>query len=182
MAFHVGIAVYCVMQFIALVFIVVGTPIDMFRAKGVDTFGNKACLTLWGSKEKCYSTTYNTKPSELFAQCTERRDRFRAAEAFAIISIVVYGVAALLGFIQLCCCHCLRWICLMLNILGIFSCISWSLMADLYFKNTTSSVTWSASANCYRFSRDYKYGAGFALLIVGWALNFIAILFLAFPC
>ncbi|KAL7696245.1 amastin-like protein [Lotmaria passim] len=182
MVCHIGFIIYSILQFIAFLFILVGTPIDMFRAHEKSVWGNTQCLTMWGFKMKCYSNTYDIKPSELFPACTERRDRFRAAEAFAIISIVVYGVACIFGFVQLCCCSCLRWACVLLNIFGITSCISWAIMSDLYLKDTTSSPTWTTSVNCHKLKLNYKHGAGFALLITGWALNLVGIVFLAFPC
>ncbi|KPI85579.1 amastin-like protein [Leptomonas seymouri] len=69
------------------------------------TLGDTPCLTLWGLKEKCYSTTYDARVSDLFEMCPERRARFRAAQAFAIMNIFIYGVACVLGFVQLCCCR-----------------------------------------------------------------------------
>ncbi|KPA82130.1 amastin-like protein [Leptomonas pyrrhocoris] len=182
MGVKVGIVIYCILQFIAFLFLLVGTPIDMFRAKNEDTIGNKPCLTMWGTKEKCYSTKYDIRPDDLFVLCKERRDRFRAAEAFAIIHIVVYLVACILGFVQLCCCSCLRWACLALNILGITSCISWAIMADLYLRNSSASLTWSGSPNCYKFNLAFKYGAGFGLLVTAWCLNIVAMVFLMLPC
>ncbi|KPI85577.1 amastin-like protein [Leptomonas seymouri] len=154
----------------------------MFRRKDEDTLGNTPCLTLWGLKDKCYSTTYDVRVNDLFVMCPERRDRFRAAQAFAIIFIVIFCVECVLGFVQLCCCTCLRWVCLALNILGIFSCIPWTLMCVMYFRNTESSSDWWRSRNCTRFNTDYKYGAGFALLVTAWCVNTVNIVFIMLPC
>nr|ACS87803.1 d-amastin [Angomonas deanei] len=180
MSCKVGIIIYSIVQFIAFLFILVGTPIDMFRAKNVDLIGNTKCLTMWGAKEKCYSTKYDTRINDLFAFCEGRRDRFRAAEAFAIINIAIYGVACILGFVQLCCCHCLRWVCLVLNILGITSVVSWAIMSDSFLKrNGTRGLN---VVLCGKLNAYYKYGAGFALFVVAWCLDIINIIFLMLPC
>lgn len=170
----IGLILYAILQFVAFVFVLVGTPIDMFRSKKENVLGNTPCLTLWGMKTKCYSTKYDSKLSDTFGTCTDRINRFRAAEAFAILSIIVFGVACLIGFIMLCCCSCLRWLCLVLNILGIATaCITWALMVDAYY---TSRNT------CPKLNITYKYGAGLALFVVGWCLDIIDIIFLMLPC
>ena len=176
MGVKIGIIIYSILQFIAFLFILVGTPIDMFRAHEKSVWGNTQCLTMWGFKMKCYSNTYDIKPSKLFPACTGRKDRFRAAEAFAIINIVVYGVACILGFVQLCCCGCLRWVCLVLNIFGITSVVSWAIMADAH-----STKKGDGLGYCAKLSVDYKYGAGFALLVTGWCLDIVDIVFLMLP-
>jgi len=174
-----GIIIYAILQFIAFLFILVGTPIDMFRSKDRNVFGNTECLTMWGYKQKCYSTTYDIRINDLFALCTGRRDRFRAAEAFAIICIFVYGVAALLGFVMMCCCSCLRWVCLVLNIVGISSVVTWAIMVDAYHQSSGGSGV----SVCGRMKSDrMKYGAGFALFLTGWCLNIVNIIFLMLPC
>jgi len=69
----------------------------------------------------------------MYGNYPERRDPFRAGEAFAIISICVYGVACVFGFIMLFCYSCCRWLSLVLNIASIATaCIVWALMAQAY--------------------------------------------------
>lgn len=178
----IGIIIYSILQFIAFVFILVGTPIDMFRDKSINRIGDTQCVTMWGLKTKCYSTKYDTRPKDMFTSCKGRLDRFRAAEAFAIINIAFYGLGCLFGFIMLCCCLCFRWLCLILNILGITSCVSWAIM--VYAHSTTSDkVNLPSKANyCLKLKDYYNYGAGFALVVVAWCLDIIAIIFLMLPC
>ncbi|KAK7197472.1 amastin-like protein [Novymonas esmeraldas] len=177
MACRIGIIIYAILQFVAFVLVLVGTPIDMFREKEVDALGNTACLTLWGAKLKCYSTKYDAKTNDLWANCKPRLTRFRAAEAFALISIVLYGVACLFGFIMLCCCSCFRWICLVFNIVGICtSCVTWACMVEAYYRDQGPGIT------CAKFEGSLKYGAGFALFVAGWCVNIINIVFLMLPC
>lgn len=96
--------------------------------------------------------------------------------------IFTYGVACVLGLVMLCCCHCLRWACLMLSISTVFLCASWVLVCNLFFDDATSSSTWSASPNCYKLKTDYKYGACFALLVTGWCLDIVDMVFLMASC
>ncbi|KPI85576.1 amastin-like protein [Leptomonas seymouri] len=89
MACKIGILIYSLLQLVVFLFIFVGTPIDMFRPMDENTLGDTPCLTLWGLKEKCYSTTYDARVNDLFEMCPERRARFRAAQAFAIMNIII---------------------------------------------------------------------------------------------
>ncbi|KPA82139.1 amastin-like protein [Leptomonas pyrrhocoris] len=180
MGVKVGIVIYSILQFIAFLLILVGTPIDMFRAKNEDTIGNKPCVTMWGIKEKCYSTKYDIRPKDLFALCKGRLDRFRAAEAFAIINIAIYLVACILGFVQLCCCHCLRWVCLLLNILGISAVVTWAIMADAF--GSKSGADRFNIGYCGKLKDFSKYGAGFGLFVTAWCLDIVNIVFLMLPC
>jgi hypothetical protein len=178
MGCKIGIIIYSILQFVAFLFILVGTPIDMFRVKGEKVIGNKGCVTMWGYKKKCYSTTYDLKVGKIFELCKGRKDRFRAAEAFAIINIIIYGVACVLGFVMLCCCHCLRWVCLVLNIFGFTSVVSWAIMADAYGSKSGDL----GAGYCGKLKTLYKYGAGFALLVTAWCLDIVNIIFLMLPC
>lgn len=176
MAGKVGLVFYCALQLCAFVLVLVGTPIDQFRSKDNDELiGDTPCLTLWGYKSKCYGTKYDSRTKDIWALCDDRRTRFQAAEAFAIISIGVFGAAALFGFIQLCCCPCFRWFCLVLNIVGIVTCcVTWACMASEY--NTGRGIA------CAALKDGMRYGAGFALFVTGWCLCIINIVFLMLPC
>nr|CCM20297.1 amastin-like surface protein, putative [Leishmania guyanensis] len=61
------------------------------------------CVTLWGFKRDCISTLYIGVSDKWWFDCTSRRDRFRAAQGFAVISVFVYGAAFVLGVIMLFC-------------------------------------------------------------------------------
>ncbi|KAL7696247.1 amastin-like protein [Lotmaria passim] len=194
-----GLVLYSIVQFIAFLFILVGTPIDQFRLSTDDMFSNSPCLTIWGWKNKCISATWNTRTNTLWSSCPDRKDRFRASEGLAIAAIVITLVASILGFVMLCCCRCLRWLNLILNLLGTGTgCAVSALMIDAYYNrhDPYSSVELLVGNITCGALRDnalvhgevgtgaahFKYGAGFALYIVGWGLCFINIIFLMLPC
>ncbi|KPI85575.1 amastin-like protein [Leptomonas seymouri] len=196
---RVGLVIYCILQLIAFLFILVGTPIDQFRLSSQEMFSNTPCLTLWGWKQKCNSATYDTRTNTLWSSCPNRKDRFRAAEALSIIAIGLSLIACILGFVMLCCCRCLRWLTLILNLLATgVACAVVALMIDAYYNNHDSpTVTDELATNitCGALREDailkgevgsgkahFKFGAGFALFIVGWGLCFINIIFLMMPC
>ncbi|CAJ1005032.1 putative Amastin surface glycoprotein [Leishmania naiffi] len=173
MEFTLALLLYGVLQFIAFLFVLVGTPIDMFRLKDEGRFGNTPCVTLWGSKPDCSSGNFQLKSDALWRPCPRRRDSFRAAQVFAIISIFVYGLAALFGLIMLWCCSCLRLVCLALNVTGIVTlCIVWASMVVAY--STLDGV-------CFGLRFRMTYGSGFVLLVMAWCLDIIDIFFLLLP-
>jgi len=178
----IGVLLYTLAQIVALVFAVVGTPIEMFRFKH-EVDGDTPCVTLWGIKNKCSSTSYDVKVDDdlMFLGCSSRQDHFKAAEAFAIISICIIAGAAAFGFIQCCCCVCCQFLLYLLNICTIATlCIAWALMANVYNSNSDKSV---ATVMCHALKdEDFKYGAGFALLVVAWCIVIIDMIFLKLPC
>ncbi|AYU82386.1 Amastin surface glycoprotein, putative [Leishmania donovani] len=167
--------VYAILQFIAFFFVLVATPIDMFRTrKEFSVLHSTMCYTLWGFKYDCYSTRYSTSYETMWAACPNRIRRFRAAQAFAVISIFVYGTAFVLGLVALCCCACLRWVCLALNVAGIATlCIVWASMVVTFNKYE--------GPRCLPMKEITTLGAGFALLVVAWCLDIINIALLLLP-
>ncbi|GET92141.1 amastin-like surface protein, putative [Leishmania tarentolae] len=175
MEWSIGMIIYTILQFIAFLLVLVGTPIDMFRSNEKLLVPANPCLTLFGFKMDCSSTNYFGTSDEMWASCTGRRDRFRAAQVFAIISIVVYGAAFVLGLLTLCRRPRLRWVCLALSIAGIVTlCIVWACMAVTYNKDE--------GENCAAANDFMKFGAGLVLLLVAWCLDIINIVFLLLPC
>ncbi|KAH9577562.1 Amastin surface glycoprotein [Trypanosoma melophagium] len=167
-----GAILYGVVGFIAFLFVLVGTPIDQFRERSQNIAGNTPCLTLWGKKEKCYSLKYDIRPADLFRGCDKLVDRFRAAEAFAIISIGVMLVAVILGLVTCCCCGCLRWVaCGLMGLSIVTVCIVWALMANAYNADVGGCLYTP-------LKRSVKYGAGFALTVTGWCLIFVSLILL----
>ncbi|CAJ1986444.1 Amastin surface glycoprotein [Leishmania donovani] len=174
MAYPVGIILYAILQFIAFLFVLVGTPIDMFRGTTKDLFNISLCITLWGSKFECKTIMYAMPTDDQWKFCPTRLQHFHIAEILSIISVFVYALAALLGFIMLCCCSLLRWLCLVFNIAGIITLgITWGFMVVEYGRNE--------SRFCPPLRKDYKFGVGFALFMVAWVLNLIDIIFLMLP-
>ncbi|XQJ24964.1 amastin-like protein [Leishmania guyanensis] len=173
MVFTLALLLYVIVQFIAFLFVLVGTPIDMFRPLNGSRFGNTLCITLWGSKNECYSSRIDVSLEQLWVGCPDRRSLFKTAQVFAIISICVYGIAAVLGFIALCCCSCLHWVCLALNLTGAITlCVVWASMVVVYEKDDNRRT---------RQSRGSVYGIGFAMLVIGWCLDIINIALLLLP-
>nr|AAG27283.1 amastin-like surface protein [Leishmania infantum] len=167
--------IYVILQFIAFFFVLVGTPIDMFRDDTEGMYGNTPCITLWGFQFDCYSVSYDNRSDHFWGGCHGRRDRFRAAQAFAILSVVVYGTAFVLGLFAVCWCPFFRWVCLVLNIVGILTlCIVWASMVVTYYKDEGES--------CPQVGFFFAYGVGFALFLVAWCLDIINIFFLLLPC
>lgn len=191
MGCQIGFTIYAILEAIAFLFIVVGTPIDQFRSKTDNNdltsfLGNTACLSLWGRKNECYSTTINTRPSKLFDACKDRLVRFQAGEAMAIVSIVLYGLCLILALCACGCCSacacCLRVVIVILTIAGIASGAAvWGCMANCY--NVQHSFSESSDASlCLSLKDHFKYGAGFALILVAWILHTVNVIMALLPC
>ncbi|AYU82439.1 amastin-like protein [Leishmania donovani] len=166
---------YAVIQFIAFLLVVVGTPLDVFRGNDPPFFERHFCITLWGGKINCSDTSYLFTSDEIWDDCPGRCDRFRAAQALAVISIFLYGTAFFLGVLLLFCCSIFRWVCLVLNIVGIFTLATvWAAMVVTYYKDEGES--------CPNLNSDFIYGSGFYLFLVAWCLDIINIAVLLLPC
>ncbi|CAJ1007779.1 putative Amastin surface glycoprotein [Leishmania naiffi] len=168
MEWNIALLVYVVLQFIAFMLVLVATPIDMFRSNNGQ--GGVQCVTLWGSKANCNGITNDRTISSLFVMCPRRLRLLRAAEAFAIVSIFIYGAAFMLGVVVLLCSSNLRLVCLVLNIVGAVTvCFVWAVIAVTYL---------TEDGGCSALRTLLQYGAGFALLIIAWLLDVINVLFL----
>ncbi|CBZ40996.1 uncharacterized protein [Leishmania mexicana MHOM/GT/2001/U1103] len=173
MAVKLGVIVYVVLQLIAFVCVMIGTGVDIFYIKPESSGGHRLCVTLWGGKDDCRKPKVISSLDELWALCPRIRDNFRAAEAFAIISIIVYGFAFLFGCLLLCCCSDFRWVCLALNIVGaVTACVVWALMVVTYRLQ---------EEKCEVLSDDFVFGTGFGLYVFAWVLDILNIIFLMLP-
>nr|CAJ2471315.1 unnamed protein product [Leishmania braziliensis] len=170
MEFNIALLVYAVVQFFAFLFVLVATPLDMFRFR-MNFFNITGCMTLWGLKNTCNSISHNITVYTVWADCPVRLRLFRAAGALAIISIFIYGAAFVLGVVMLFYRLILRWICLGLNIAGAIS---------LFFIWVTMVITFLRDDDgpCPDLQRFTQYGVGFALFVVAWVLDIINILLL----
>ncbi|XQJ30330.1 amastin-like surface protein, putative [Leishmania guyanensis] len=176
MAWSVGLLIYAVVQFVAFLLVLVATPIDIFWF-GDDGFtaSPNRCYTLWGYKQKCSNTYYSLTLDELYPLCPARRNRFRAAQAFAVISIFVYGAAFVLGVIMLLCHRRFRWVCLALNSVGVVTlCIVWASMAMTYNRDE--------GRGCPAEKDYFSYGTGFYFFLLAWLLDIANIPVLLFLC
>ncbi|CAJ1015400.1 putative Amastin surface glycoprotein [Leishmania utingensis] len=172
---RIGLIVYVVLQFFAFFFVLFGTPIDMFRLRTSSSSPSDAVVTtLWGLKRGVFGSEYGLDYTRQWRTCPNRLTRFRVAQAFALISIFVYGTAFVLGVIQLFCCAYLRWVCLALNVVGAVTlCIVWAAMVVTFYTNE--------SFICAEQGRLYTYGSGFVLFVLAWLLDIINIVFLLLP-
>ncbi|GET92191.1 unspecified product [Leishmania tarentolae] len=171
---NMGMVIYATIQLIVFFLVLVATPMGMFF-KETEGIPFKGCITLWGLKPSCGSIIYNDSSDVMWMNCTGRRDRFRTAQAFAVISIVVCGAAFVLGLITLWCCSCLRWVCLTLSILGIATlCVVWACMVVTYHQDEGQV--------CPALKVSFGFSAGLVLLLVAWCLHVINIIFLLIPC
>ncbi|CBZ41015.1 uncharacterized protein [Leishmania mexicana MHOM/GT/2001/U1103] len=169
---NVLLLVYIILQFIAFFFVLVATPIEIFRLEGPP--GNTVCITLWGRKVPCTSLGYTFFHERIWIDCRNRLYRFRAAQAFAIISILVYGGAFFASFAILYGYSFIRWVCLALNIVGIATlCVVWAAMAVTYNKR---------EGICITIKDEGTYGAGFVLFVIAWILDIINTVILLLPC
>ncbi|CAG9582062.1 putative amastin-like surface protein [Leishmania major strain Friedlin] len=170
----IPLVVYVVVQFVAFLLVLVGTPLDMFRAHNRP--GVAQCLTLFGFKLDCKGLQYDQTVDMQWIECPARITLFRLAQGCAIISILVYGAAFVLGLVLLYGCTIHRWVCLALNIVGAVTLfIVWVAIVVTYNKDD--------GQKCPKV-RDtgYRLGTGFALLVAAWILDILNIIFLLLPC
>ncbi|CBZ40930.1 uncharacterized protein [Leishmania mexicana MHOM/GT/2001/U1103] len=174
MACSVVVILYVAFQFVAFLLVLVGTPLDMFRAAAPDILGPKlVCVSLWGMKVDCYNTTYIVTTDVLWADCLGRLKLFQAAQAFVIISVLIYFSAFIFGMFLLFCSSTFRWVCLGLNVAGIFTlCVVWAAMVVTYYKDDES--------DCKKAKDEFTFGIGFDLLITAWCLNIINAILMLF--
>ncbi|CAJ1021971.1 Amastin surface glycoprotein, putative, partial [Leishmania shawi] len=134
---RIGLIVYVIVQFFAFFFVLFGTPLDMFRLRNSpSSLDRVTVLKLWGLTSGVFSIRYGLSTDERWRNCTSRLNRFRLAQAFALISIFVYGTAFVLGVILLFCCSYLRWVCLALNIVGAVTvCVVWAAMVVTFYRD-----------------------------------------------
>ncbi|CAJ1992515.1 Amastin surface glycoprotein [Leishmania donovani] len=170
--YNVSLVLYVVVQFVAFLLVLVGTPLDMFRSKMETGYGTVKCITLWGVKENCASLDYDLTMYLFFSSCETRILRFRKSQRCAIISILVYMAGLIAGIVNLHGYTTLRWVCLALNIVGSVTVfVVWAAMAVTYNKNEDSRCTRLKALN-------YEFGVGFFLLVVAWILDIINIILL----
>ncbi|AYU82520.1 amastin-like surface protein, putative [Leishmania donovani] len=173
MAPSVPLILYVVLQFVAFLLLLVGMPIEVFRLRVAG--GSTVCITLWGQKLSCTSVGYLFFQEVVWRSCRKRVARFRAAQAFVIISIFVSLAAFIAGVTFLYGISLLRWVCLVLNVVGmVTSCVVWAAMAVTYNK-TDDRV-------CLPVKTLGRYGAGFVLFVLAWILDIINIILLLLPC
>nr|CAJ2471888.1 unnamed protein product [Leishmania braziliensis] len=173
MEWNLMLLLYAVLQIIAFLLVLVATPLEMFRITDNLSVVN-GYYSLWGSHQSVGNLSFFSSSATLWSACPGRLMRFRLAQALAVLSIFIFGAAAALGVVMLFCCPLLRWICVMLNIVGAVTvCVVWAAMVLTYFTNE--------GRTCPALMTLTKFSVGFALLVAAWVLDLINITFLVVP-
>lgn len=199
----IGLIVFTVLQFVALLLVVVATPIGMFeinptwKAKlyGLPASGSNICVTAWGMRNGCGSTGYyNRDFTHTF--CYRVRVNFKIVESFCIMTIgfmmigLVMGVLAIFQKVG-------KGATGAIGAFGMVLCIiPWGVVAGMYHQKpccetngwNTDAKTTVCTGNNTRLTEDVppfktmgKFGAGFGLLVAAWAIEVIAVVFAFAP-
>lgn len=171
---HVGAALFTVFAFAALVAVVAGTPVTWISSRQET---QTTTVTLWATTRSDVSTPPGTSVTVKVADmlCDVTRQRFRALEAFSIISIVSAlatvgaGVSASLaarrgespslgGAKVLCAAT------------AVFTLITWAMGVGLYYKRDMC-----VKGNPSYSDQKYELDAGLGLFITAWGLTLVAL-------
>ncbi|EPY32640.1 amastin-like protein [Strigomonas culicis] len=192
--------VYVVLESIVLLLIIFGTAFDQYRLKSgyydndisdqfESTFNNGKCVTLWGAKQQCYSGGYSLDGTkEFWENCPARERHFRAVEVLSIVSVGLVALCVVMGFLFLCCCTCVRYFLFVMGLISLGTlCVTWVIVANCYSSAQDTEAVVAASADdtltCDSMkSQDYRYGAGFGLLVAGCGLQFFNCIIILLPC
>ncbi|GET92193.1 amastin-like protein [Leishmania tarentolae] len=190
----IGGLLFGILQFAALLFTFVGTPLAMFMPQSENPVGiyKGYCISLWGIRDNCLALEYSASPQDAWSECPGRVDRFKAAQVFAIAAAAMLGISMLANFLEVCCCYCIKFVCILLNLLATASlAISWGCMLDCFFRSQGSHVLEEVDVctNMRNFTgvdnshpEGMQLGAGFALLAAASVLSFVNTFFLCIPC
>ncbi|KPA80047.1 putative amastin [Leptomonas pyrrhocoris] len=201
----VGLIIYCVLQFVALLFVVIATPIAMFKMNNewrnkvypqLASSSKQLCVSAWGMKLGCSQTGYyNRDFTHTF--CYRVRVNFKVVEAFCIMTIgfMVLGLAmGLLSVMQ----KVTKGSAGAIGAFAMLLCIvPWSIIAGMYYQKPCCETTgWNTDnkvRNCQGnntnivnedipgFKTMGNYGPGFGLLVAAWALQVVGIVFAFAP-
>ena len=123
----VGAIIFCILQFIVFLFVLVSTPIDQLKSRHSDE-----CWTFFGSKKRCSDAKRQSTGTAAFG-CVHRRDNMSAGGAFAIISIFSTLAAFVFGVLMLVRIPCAVLIPLLLTCFSVVTIlISWACIAGVY--------------------------------------------------
>lgn len=182
MCCKIATLLFNIIQFVALVCAVLGTAFDQFRPTSAEGFDNTECITLWGTKSKCYGTTYITKTDDLWSMCPARARAFRAAQVCAVLTCALLLVGLIFGIINGCCCGmCCKIFAQIVDGFAMTTAIvAFSIMIDSYLKRRGPEEI----PECAAFRDDglYRIGAGLALMICAAGLALVNIFVGVIPC
>ena len=156
-------AVYTFFAFCMLVLFVVATPIDWFEKH----------IYLATDEYTMFAHTVTTPTSQTVTYaanyvCDEFRQRFRAVEAFAVISILLAGAATIAGLAALS-----KKIGMIVPlVLGVVvmltSLIAWAMALRIHYQGLCGVDS--------LIQQKFEIGPGLALFVTGWCVSFVAIL------
>lgn len=158
----IGATLFTVFAFIALAFVVIGTPIAWMYRRSIPT---SVYTTLWYTEVDnagVITTTYVKDDT-----CKSRRDHFKAAEAFSIITIAFAFFAVIMGFVARATGNGLK----IGGVFGILSFVSnlvcWPIGYRLYYYELCGAKSLG--------DQQFEIGPGAALFVAAWVLTFVAI-------
>jgi len=199
----IGLIVFLCFQFVALLFMVVATPIEFFTIKDEwrdklipdDHSGKTMCITAWGIKSGCRSRGYYLRDYRRVF-CNRVRLNFKIVEAFCLMTIGFMTFALIAGIMAVC--H--KTSKGATGGLGTFAMvlciIPWGVCAGMYHQRPCCETTgWETSQRTTvctgmnpavtepipRFKEMGKYSAAFGLVVAAWCLQFIGIIFAFIP-
>lgn len=165
----IGAIIFCVVQFIVFLFVLVGTPTAQLTSKST-----QACWTLFGAKSRCSNSKRSATGVEAFG-CAHRRNNMNGGAAFAIISIFTTLAALVFGVLMLLRIPCAVLIPLILTCLSVLTIlICWACVAGVHTTNMCSNSV----ANIFLNPRSASYGAGFGLMVTAWCLQIVNVVVL----
>lgn len=165
----IGAFIFTALQAIVFLFVVIATPIAMFRG-----YWGPGCYTLWGAKADCGSTKYIARGIDAFG-CGQRRNNMNGGAAFAIVSIVTTLVALICGVSILCKSPCSTLITIIFTALSVATIlIAWACVAGVY----NNIMCGRNGVPGTRFGYYLRYGAGFDLLVTAWCVEVVNLVIL----
>lgn len=198
----IGLIIFLVLQFIAIVLLTVATPLEWFKIKasyGAQLYGSgvtkPVCVTAWGMRHGCGSKHYLDR-SFTHTFCYRVRIDFKLVEAFCIMSLGFMVFAFILGIAS-----CMQKASKMAvgglaGLAMLCALIPWGIVAGMYYQkpccNTRDWLTVPVKTCTYENSRMAgqdvppfkdmgKYGSAFGLSVTAWALEFLAVIFAVIP-
>lgn len=159
----------------------IGTCLPQFMYKLQGSNG-RTCITLFSLDLNCMHSPHRSLSGFFRKACKARTNYFQAGEAFAIISIFVYFAAFIAGVLQFFRKISITHIIAGVNAAGVITAlIVWLVMIHVYNSNDLKQSN-TLLHECQPLKdSNYNLGAGFALIILAWVLNLIAIPFLYIP-
>ena len=161
----IGAQLYLASAVLVFVFVVIGTPVTWFYQRNPKTVSTDY-ISLWKA-----TTTYdltNTDSTLMISDltCKALKDRFRAAEAFSIISIGFSLVALVVGYVNMKLFNQLKVPVVIVSLLASLSTIiTWGIGVNIYSDN------WCQPLSLY--NQEYSLYAGAGLFIAAWILTIL---------